>query len=89
MHPDLICFSHLRWDFVYQRPQHLMSRAALTRQVLFVEEPVARDIPAPTLSVRQEDQGVTVIVPQVPAGTYPFYCLPHRAYDMRGVLVIK
>jgi len=21
---DLICFSHLRWDFVFQRPQHLM-----------------------------------------------------------------
>jgi plastocyanin len=30
-----------------------------------------------------------MIVPQVPAGTYPFYCLPHRAYDMRGALVIK
>ena len=24
---DLVCFSHLRWDFVYQRPQHLLSRA--------------------------------------------------------------
>jgi UDP-galactopyranose mutase len=24
----LVCFSHLRWDFVYQRPQHLMSRFA-------------------------------------------------------------
>lgn len=30
-----------------------------------------------------------MVVPQVPAGTYPFYCLPHRAYDMRGRLVIK
>jgi plastocyanin len=28
-------------------------------------------------------------VPQVPPGTYPYYCLPHRAYDMRGVLRIK
>ncbi len=28
-------------------------------------------------------------VPQVPAGNYPFYCLPHRAYDMRGELVVK
>ena len=27
---DLICFSHLRWDFVYQRPQHLLSRLART-----------------------------------------------------------
>ena len=24
----LICFSHLRWHFVYQRPQHLMTRFA-------------------------------------------------------------
>jgi plastocyanin len=30
-----------------------------------------------------------VVVPQVPAGTYSFYCLPHRAYDMRGELTIK
>ena len=30
-----------------------------------------------------------MVVPQVPAGTYPFYCLPHRAYDMRGELTIK
>ena len=37
--PDLVCFSHLRWDFVYQRPQHLLSRAAQSRRVFFVEEP--------------------------------------------------
>lgn len=30
-----------------------------------------------------------MVVPQVPAGAYGFYCLPHRAYDMRGTLVIK
>ena len=28
-------------------------------------------------------------VPQVPPGSYPFYCLPHRAYDMRGSLRVK
>ena len=38
--PDLICFSHLRWDFVFQRPQHLLSRAALERRVFFIEEPI-------------------------------------------------
>ncbi|MDQ6618408.1 MAG: FAD-dependent oxidoreductase [Pseudomonadota bacterium] len=36
----LVVFSHLRWDFVYQRPQHLLSRFAAHRQILFVEEPV-------------------------------------------------
>src|ERR671912_376468 len=38
--PDLVCLSHLRWDFVYQRPQHLLSRCAAGRRVFFVEEPV-------------------------------------------------
>lgn len=37
---DLICVSHLRWDFVWQRPQHLLSRLARQYRVLFVEEPV-------------------------------------------------
>lgn len=36
---DLICFSHLRWNFVYQRPQHLMSRFAKQTRVFFIEEP--------------------------------------------------
>lgn len=36
----LLCFSHLRWDFVYQRPQHLISRFALHRPVFYFEEPV-------------------------------------------------
>ena len=30
-----------------------------------------------------------VVVPQVPPGTYAYYCLPHRAYDMRGTITIK
>ena len=38
--PDLLCFSHLRWHFVTQRPQHLLSRAAHDRRVFYWEEPV-------------------------------------------------
>ncbi|MDQ3260831.1 MAG: FAD-dependent oxidoreductase, partial [Pseudomonadota bacterium] len=36
----LIVFSHLRWDFVYQRPQHLLTRLAEDQPVIFFEEPV-------------------------------------------------
>jgi hypothetical protein len=36
---NLLCFSHLRWDFVYQRPQHLMSRFSNQYTVYFIEEP--------------------------------------------------
>lgn len=36
----LVAFSHLRWDFVWQRPQHVLSRLAKEMPVLYVEEPV-------------------------------------------------
>jgi UDP-galactopyranose mutase len=35
----IVAFSHLRWNFVYQRPQHLLSRLAALHPVVFVEEP--------------------------------------------------
>ena len=40
---DLVCFSHLRWDFVYQRPQHLLSRFTKNFRVFYVEEPIFHD----------------------------------------------
>lgn len=30
-----------------------------------------------------------ITLPGLPAGTYRFYCLPHRAYDEVGTLTIK
>src|SRR5262252_9251974 len=40
----VVVFSHLRWDFVYQRPQHLISRLAKRRRVCIIEEPIAHDM---------------------------------------------
>jgi glycosyltransferase involved in cell wall biosynthesis len=37
--PDLVVLSHLPWTFVWQRPQHLVSRLARSRRTWFVEEP--------------------------------------------------
>ena len=37
---DIVTFSHLRWDFVLQRPQHLLSRLSKNRRVFFIEEPI-------------------------------------------------
>lgn len=49
---DIVCISHLRWDFVWQRPQHLLSNLSKYGRVLFVEEPVARPgLVAPYLEV--------------------------------------
>jgi UDP-galactopyranose mutase len=70
--PDcVICFSHLRWDFVYQRPQHLMTRMARQFPVLYIEEPVLRDIDQPNLAVVKHGFGVTVIVPMLPERLSP------------------
>ena len=62
---DLVCLSHLRWDFVYQRPQHLLSRCARQRRVFFVEEPVFID-GAARLDVSQRDDRLFVVRPLLP-----------------------
>jgi glycosyltransferase involved in cell wall biosynthesis len=67
---DLICLSHLRWNFVFQRPQHLMTRYARTRRVYFVEEPVFEDVTEPAVSIDRHD-GVFVVVPRLPHGCTP------------------
>ncbi|GGE28562.1 glycosyl transferase [Agaricicola taiwanensis] len=64
----LICFSHLRWNFVYQRPQHLLSRAARQQTVYFVEEPIFEEGADPHLAVERTPENVTVAVPVLPAG---------------------
>ncbi|HUQ64144.1 MAG TPA: glycosyltransferase [Acidimicrobiales bacterium] len=50
---DLIVISHLRWAFVWQRPQHLISRLADGQPTWFVEEPITGDVDEPTLRTRQ------------------------------------
>ena len=63
---DLVCLSHLRWDFVYQRPQHLLSRCARDRRVIFFEEPHYGE--GLRLDVRRSEEGVLVAVPHLPEG---------------------
>jgi UDP-galactopyranose mutase len=63
----LICFSHLRWDFVYQRPQHLMERFAIQRQVFFFEEMIRTDHYAPCLEFHAyKGSEVKCIRPRIP-----------------------
>src|SRR5215204_435766 len=64
---DLICFSHLRWDFVFQRPQHLLKRAAKDRRVFFFEEPIF-DNGTMRLDITEREGGVQVVVPHLPVG---------------------
>ncbi len=66
----LICFSHLRWNFVFQRPQHLMSRFAKDRRVFVFEEPIhLEDLTTPFLDLVMDDRtGVSVATPKLPQG---------------------
>lgn len=83
--PDLVCLSHLRWDFVYQRPQHLMSRFARHRRVFFFEEPIF-DSDAPRLDVTPRPSGVLVAVPHLPAGMDGAAADDAQAELLRGLL---
>jgi protoporphyrinogen oxidase/glycosyltransferase involved in cell wall biosynthesis len=71
----LIVFSHLRWAFVYQRPQHLMSRLGPHHPVLFIEEPVHLD-PAegpPRIDRIPKGPGIEVLVPRTPIAAGGFH----------------
>ncbi|MBW4598097.1 MAG: UDP-galactopyranose mutase [Calothrix sp. FI2-JRJ7] len=64
--PDIVCLSHLRWNFVYQRPQHLLSRCAAGSRVFFIEEPIFTPEEVSRLEVTQDKNGVWVVVPHLP-----------------------
>ena len=68
--PTILVFSHLRWDFVYQRPQHLLSRLAEHYKICFFEEP----------GFRPGQSGVEYSSPH-PNITV---CKPHTPVDMPG-----
>jgi len=67
MEYDLVCFSHLRWDFVYQRPQHLMSRLSGFYRVFFVEEPLFEAKKDHVRTARSENN-VWVVTPMLRPG---------------------
>ncbi|AFZ23190.1 UDP-galactopyranose mutase [Cylindrospermum stagnale PCC 7417] len=65
---DIVCLSHLRWNFVYQRPQHLLSRCAQGKRVFFIEEPIFSFEQVRQLDISQDPSGVVVVVPHLPQG---------------------
>jgi UDP-galactopyranose mutase len=67
--PDLLCLSHLRWNFVFQRPQQLLTRCAAERRCFYFEEPLY-DSPTPRLEM-EKSGNVSVLIPHVPAGLAP------------------
>src|SRR4051794_7692724 len=76
MIPLLVCHSHLRWDWVYQRPQHLLSRLARRWPVIVEEEPIFDDRP-PGLDILRVTDGVTVLRP---------HRRPGQDFDLGGLV---
>ena len=70
--PTLIVFCHLRWDFVFQRPQHLMTRLAEHYNILFVEEPMHAEGEA-RLEKTKVAENITVCRPHTPIHQWGFH----------------
>ncbi|WP_201987658.1 glycosyltransferase family 1 protein [Hymenobacter rubidus] len=66
--PDLVCFAHLHWDFVWQRPQHLLSRFAQHGRVFYVEDAFYHndDLIEPHVEIKERQNGVKVVVVHLP-----------------------
>jgi len=62
---DMIVFCHLRWDFVYQRPQHLISRMSKDLKILLIEEPVAKSDKGEAGNLNVINKNLHVLQPMV------------------------
>jgi glycosyltransferase involved in cell wall biosynthesis len=69
---NLVVFSHLRWDFVFQRPQHLLSRLSRHHPVVYIEEPVF-DAGEPFLEEIEAAAQVRVLRPHTPVHAPGFH----------------
>lgn len=69
---DVVAFSHLRWHWVYQRPQHLLTRLARDHRVWYIEEPITVDTDVPWLETEDVAPNVSVVRPHIRA-EYPFF----------------
>jgi UDP-galactopyranose mutase len=84
MSADIIAFSHSRWDFVYQRPRHLLGHLARGRRVFYFEEPVPTSGGKPFLDCESPEENVVVCRPHLPGPAGAFAPSSHRV--LRGLL---
>ena len=77
--PSLLVYSHLRWDSVFQRPHHLMTRLARNWDVWFVEEPARSATSEIAIDVRDIAPGLRVCEPRTPVDTPGFNAAPSDA----------
>jgi len=68
----IITLSHLRWDFVYQRPQQLLARLAKSHRVFFVEEPIHSEGTSARWEINEAEPNVFVCRAHTPSATHGF-----------------
>src|SRR4051812_16816944 len=64
---DLVCFSHLRWGFVFQRPNHLLTRFSKHQRVFFIEEPIFYE-GTDKLHIENFNEHLYVVTPYIKSG---------------------
>jgi glycosyltransferase involved in cell wall biosynthesis len=70
--PDIIVFSHLRWEFVWQRPQHIVQRLSKNSRILFVEEPIPfTKGEEGTAHIYNPAKNITVLQPKIKWENFP------------------
>ncbi len=70
---ELVCFSHIRWNFVFQRPQHLLTRFSKESRVFFIEEPVYNKVENEyKIEQNRENPNLFIVVPHLNIET-PIY----------------
>ncbi len=52
---DIVVMCHLRWEFVYQRPQHIISRLSKDHKILFIEEPIKKETKGHNLKILSQN----------------------------------
>lgn len=77
----IVVFSHLRWDFVFQRPQHLLSRLSKTNPIHFIEEPIIDSAKAGTWTIRSADSNITIYQPHTN--------IPQHGFDPAQIPYLK
>src|SRR4051812_43614905 len=81
-----ICFSHLRWDFVFQRPQHLIQRLSAEMPVIFWEEPIFQGQNKPGLELIAKSDRLTVARLLLPENTDEQACVDLQRHFLNEMI---
>jgi len=82
----LVVFSHLRWDFVYQRPQHLLTRLSKNSKICFIEEPVFDARETSYYQVTDKSTDIQVLVPHIMPGLSHQHIMSEQQKLLFGLL---